>query len=158
MAFVPFHCARSYIHTSPEVVAWSSGRRAVGGGAEPCGIVAECHTEQKEWNNGSNVGDPPLLCPPTLTLCCPPTPTLSPLSFSVDDAPPSRAVSGCTQASAQWWWGGGSDGKEVENSRHCSNPICGYFPHLHVFIFAWGKNLRRTVLRSWIREANEGEI
>lgn len=49
-------------------VVW---KRAVGGGAEPCGRVSECHTEQKKWNNGSNVGGPPLLCLPTLTLCSP---------------------------------------------------------------------------------------
>lgn len=39
-------------------VVWKEGRRRRG-----CGSVSECHMEQEEWNNGSNIADPP---PPPL--------------------------------------------------------------------------------------------
>lgn len=53
---------RSFVHAHISTQAQRRLHcRLEGGGAEPCGSVSECHTEQKEWNNGSNVGDTP--CP-----------------------------------------------------------------------------------------------
>lgn len=100
-------CITVFPH-SPGAVALSSRRRTRGGGTKPCGSVYECHTVLKQWNNGSNVGEPPLPAfPLSHTLVYP--------QFSRDDALPSHTVHSIWMHTHKRLYQKRSYGEETEN-------------------------------------------